>query len=231
MVVSPGRHNVVVVGVKPTQPQHLYAVAALLVLPGSSKGPATTMDFNYAFPAYEPTHRTITYRPYSHHASVTYATPPFQIMPEKQTPTRPFEDRERLMDMMFREDVQDREAALDPLNFPGERANLQNRQIHFLLDHLAARHAISYQIRKNIDYREAGVSSMLTEVRSWPFPGGLTSKRASELEKQLLELNKEQWAEEVSCWRDTGRMLTDVFEHWSEYSEHSRRGRLMDFDL
>jgi hypothetical protein len=188
------------------------------------------MDFNYAFPAYELNPLAVAYRPYSHHVSVTYAPPPFQILPEDRVPTRPFEDRERLEDRMFRE-AEDREAALDPLNFPGERARLQDRQIHLLLDHLAARHAISYQIRKNIDYREAGVSSMLTEVRSWPFPGGLTSKRASELEKQLLELNKEQWAEEVACWRDTGRMLTDVFDHWSEYSEHSRRGRLMDFDL
>ena len=134
------------------------------------------------------------------------------------------------MEQMFSEH-QDREAALDPLNFPGERARLQNHQIHFLLDHLAARHAISYEISRNIDYQEASVSSRLDEVRTWPFPGGSTSKRASELEKQLIDLNKEQWAEEVACWRDTGRILTDVFEHWSEYSEHSRRGRLMDFDL
>ena len=188
------------------------------------------MDFNYAFPTYEPTHRASAYRPYSHHASVSYAASPFQIAPECQTPVRPFEDKERLLDLMFRED-QDRQAALDPLNFPGERARLQDQQIHFLVDHLAARHAISYQIRRNIVYQEADLSSKLDEVRSCPFPGGVISKRASELEKQLLDLNKEQWDEEVACWRDTGRILTDVFDHWSEYSEHSRRGRLMDFDL
>ena len=134
------------------------------------------------------------------------------------------------MERMFRED-QDREAALDPLNFPGERARLQDRQLDFLLDHLAARHAMSYQIRKNIDYQEADAHSKLREVRSWPFPGGLISKRATELEKQLLDLGKERWAEETACWRDTGRVLTDIFDHWSEYAEHSRRGRLMDFDL
>ena len=188
------------------------------------------MDFNYDFPTYEPTHRASIYRPYSHHASVSYAASPFQMVPECHTPVRPFEDKERLLDLMFRED-KDREAALDPLNFPGERASLQNRQIHFLLDHMAARHAISYQIHRNIDYQEADTLSMLDEVRSWPFPGGFTSKRASELEKQVFNLTKERWAEEVACWRDTGRMLTDVFDHWSEYSEHSRRGRLMDFDL
>jgi hypothetical protein len=187
------------------------------------------MEFNYAFPSYERTYRATTYRPYSHHVSVSYAAPPFQIVPETRDPLRPFEDRERLLDRMFRED-KDREAALDPLNFPGERARHQDRQIHLLLDHLAARHAISYQIRKNIDYQEAQALSVLDEIHTWPMPIR-NPRRITDLEKQLADLNKERWAEEVSCWRDAGRILGDVLDHWTEYAEHSRRSRLMDYDL
>lgn len=187
------------------------------------------MDSNYVFPSYEPSWSTATYRPYSHRVSVTYAPPPFQIVPDEPTPMRPFEDRERLVERMFRED-EDREAALDPLNFPGERARLQDRQIDFLLDHLAARHAISYQVRRNIDYQDAKAKSMLDEIRTWPI-ALRGPRRVSDLEKQILDLSNERWAEEVACWRDTGRILTDIFDHWAEYSEHSRRGRLMDLDL
>jgi len=188
------------------------------------------MDFNYAFPTYEPTGRATTYRPYSHHVSVSYAAPPFDIVSDYQSPIRPLEDKDRLLDRMFREDPKDREAALDPLNFPGERARHQDRQIHMLLDHLAARHAISYQIQRNIDYQEARAHSMLDEIQTWPI-ALRGPKRVSDLEKQLVDLNKERWAEEVACWRDAGRMMGDVLDHWTEYSEHSRRSRLMDFDL
>ena len=187
------------------------------------------MDFNYAFPTYEPAEGASTYRPYSHHVSVRYAPPAFRIVSEDRSQLRPFEDKERLMDRMFRED-KDREAALDPLNFPGESARHQGRQIDLLLDHLAARHAISYQIRRNIDYQDAKARSMLEDIRTWPIllrgP-----RRVSDLEKQLLDLSKERWAEEVSCWRDAGRILGDVLDHWTEYSEHERRSRLMDYDL
>lgn len=166
------------------------------------------------------------YHPYRFR--VSYTQPKIEILYEEREPTRPFEDQQRLLNAMFKED---RVSPLDPLNFPGEKARIQNQQSHFLLEHLAARHAISYQIRKSIDYQEAGIHGQLDEVRSWPFPGGITSRRATDLEKQLLDLSKERWAEEVSCWRDTGRILGDVFEHWTEYADHSRRTRLMTNDL
>ena len=187
------------------------------------------MDFNYAFPTYEPANGTSKYRPYSHHVSVTYAAPPFQVVPESHSPLRPFEDKDRLLDRMFRED-EDREAALDPLNFPGERARHQDRQIHLLLDHLAARHAISYQIRRNLDYQEAQTHSKLDDIQTWPMPIR-NPRRVTDLEKQLLDVGKERWAEEVACWRDTGRILGDMLDHWTEYADQSRRSRLMGYDL
>ena len=170
--------------------------------------------------------RTAMYHPYQFR--VSYALPAMQIVSEKQVALRPFEDQQRLIDSMFKED---RESPLDPLNFPGEKARLKDRQIHFLLDHLAARHAISYQIRKNIDYQEASLHATLEEMRTRPFPMGMGSKQATDLEKQLTELGKERWAEEVGCWRDSGRIFSDMLDHWSEYADQSRRARLMDFGL
>lgn len=187
------------------------------------------MDFNYAFPTYELNPQAVAYRPYSHRVSVSYAPAPFQIVPEEQAPIRPFENRYRLAEQMFRED-DDRKAALDPLNFPGERARHQDRQINLLLDHLAARHAISYQIRRTLDYQEAHTSNTLEEIQTWPI-ALRGNRRVSDLEKQLVDLGKERWAEEVACWRDTGRILTDVFDHWTEYADHSRRSRLIGYDL
>jgi hypothetical protein len=186
------------------------------------------MRFLYGTTTYIPYQRDDLYRPYGH--QVEYKKPVIQIVTEPRNPFRPFEDQARLVEQMFRED-RDREAALDPLNFPGEKAKIQDRQIHFMLEHLAARHAISYQIRHNIDYQESSLSARLDEMRTCPFPMGMGSRQATELEKQLLELGKERWAEEVGCWRDTGRILTDIFDHWSEYSDHSRKARMMNIDL
>lgn len=170
--------------------------------------------------------RTAMYHPYQFR--ITYAPPPFEIVSEKSVALRPFEDQQRLLDSMFKED---RESPLDPLNFPGEKARLKDRQIHHLLDHLAARHAISYQVRKNIDYQEASLSAILDEMRTRPFPLGMGSRQATEIEKQLIELSKERWAEEVGCWRDTGRIFSDLLDHWSEYADQSRKARLMDLGL
>jgi hypothetical protein len=186
------------------------------------------MEFNYETPN-ERQYTGTTYRAYRYRPAEPL-NPRWELVSEIRTPIRPFEDTDALARRMFEEQA-DRAAALDPLNFPGEKAHMQDRQIHLLMDHLAARHAISYHIRKNIDYQESNLQPMLEEVRSKAFPGGPTSKRASELEKQLLELSKERWAEEVSCWRDTSRVLGDITEHWSEYSDESRKARLMNFDV
>jgi hypothetical protein len=72
---------------------------------------------------------------------------------------------------------------------------------------------------------------MLDEMRTRPFPLGMGSRQATELEKQLIELSKERWAEEVGCWRDTGRIFSDLLDHWSDYSDQSRKARLIDFGL
>ena len=59
----------------------------------------------------------------------------------------------------------------------------------------------------------------------------LNPKRESELEKQLQHLSQERWAEEVACWRDTGRVASEIMELWTDYADHSRKARLMDFGL
>lgn len=183
------------------------------------------MNFDYGTSPREPYRAPTTYRPYSYR--VYTQAPPFEIVPEHQIATRPFESDEHLKRLLFAETPADRQAALDPLNFPGQRADAHNRQMDILLEHLAARHAISYHIRRTIDYREAAVHTKLDDIQTWPV-ALRGSRRVSELEKQLVDLGKERWAEEVSCWRDTGRVLADILEHWGEYTENDRKARLMD---
>ena len=164
------------------------------------------------------------YKPYSYKI---YTVPaPFEIVPEARVPLRPFENEEHLKRRLFDESA-DRQAALDPLNFPGDRAGMHGRQIDVLLEHLAARHAISYQIRRTLDYQEAHARNTLDDIKTWPI-ALRGPRRVSDLEKQLIDLGKERWAEEVSCWRDTGRVLADVIEHSTEFSENDRKARLMD---
>ena len=181
------------------------------------------MIFSYGHPRYTPYVSPDGYRPYTY--SGTDKRPKVELVVASVLPIRPFEKHERLTDALFRED---REGALDPLNFPGERAQVQGRQIRFMIEQLAARHSISDRIMCDIDRCEAELHSQLDNIRTWPFPGGIVSRRAGDLEKQLLDLSKERWAEDVGCWRDTGRMLGDIMDRWSEYADQSRRARLMD---
>ncbi len=140
---------------------------------------------------------------------------------------RPLSDPADLTSRIF--DIQHPEET-DPLHFPEERAHVQKNQINFLVRQLGARHAINYRIRKNHAYQESFLGTQLLRVREAPYFSDLGSKRQSNLEKELVGLDRDRWAEEVSCWRDTNRILNDVFDHWNEYSDQSRKSRVLNID-
>ncbi len=123
---------------------------------------------------------------------------------------RPLSNHRNLTDRIFGV-VHPEEA--DPLGFPKERADIQKNQIDVLLRQLDARHAINYRIRKTHAYLESFLGSELLRVKDGPYFSDLGGKRQSSLEKELIGLDRERWAEEVSCWRDTNRILNDVFDH------------------
>ena len=140
---------------------------------------------------------------------------------------RPLSDPSDLTSRIF--DIQHPEET-DPLHFPEERAHVQKNQINFLVRQLGARHAINYRIRKNHAYQESFLGTQLLRAREAPYFSDLGSKRQSNLEKELVGLDRDRWAEEVSCWRDTNRILNDVFDHWNEYSDQRRKSRVLNID-
>lgn len=159
---------------------------------------------------------------------IEYMRPKFEIVKEPYLPTLPFGKPDTLAERMFSDTV--RETA-DPFMVPAQRADLHHRQMDLMLELLGSRHAIHYQIRKDIEYEECQVRAKLYELQTRPLSLGRESRFASELVKQLNHLQQERHVENVACWRDTSRLLTDICEHWTDYADESRKARLMQDGL
>ena len=156
-----------------------------------------------------------------------YRPPKFELVKDPHRPTQPFEDQDSLVRRLFEAD----KGSADPYQFPAQRADLHHRQMDLQLELLGARHAINYEIRKQIEYEECKVRARLHEIHDRPVEFGREGRFETELLKQLQQMRKERQAESVACWRDTSRLLTDICEHWTEYADQSRKARLMDDGL
>lgn len=184
------------------------------------------MQFNHGMSTYTPCRAVRNYRPYDYDAWRPQL--PIEIVKDTETPRSPFGDPQVFLDKMLKPDTP---VDSDPLNFLSDKARLKDTQIHLLLQHMAARHAISYDIKRAILYEEAAIETQLERFRKWPSDRMLNPKRESDLEKQLQRLSQEKWAEEVACWRDTGRLASEIMELWNDYADHSRKARMMDLGL
>ena len=178
-------------------------------------------DYSHTLPSFQ-----AEYARYRYH--VEYTRPKFEIVKEPYRPLQPFDKQDTLVDRIFTV-PSDRTA--DPFMIPMQRADLHHRQIDIMLELLGSRHAISYQIRKDIESEECHARAKLYELESRPMALGRESRFASELVKQLQHLQQERHAENVACWRDTSRLLSDICEHWTEYADESRKARLMQDGL
>ena len=158
-----------------------------------------------------------------------YLPPKMEILKEPYRPTQPFEKQDTLVDRMFGSAAG--RVTADPWQFPAQRADLHHRQMDLWLDMLGSRHAINYQIRKEIEYEECAARARLDEIQSRPIEAGREGKFETELMKHLQHLRKERQAESVACWRDTSRILSDLCESWTEYADQSRKSRLMNDGL
>jgi len=154
--------------------------------------------------------------------------PRITVVHEQTRDVQPFADRDSLAQRLFHDEPS---SPLDPLAMPAQRADIQNRQMHLLLEHLAARHAINYYMRRDLQYEECRLHAQLDEIRERPSRMGKEGRFEGDLIKQIQQLRKEYQAETVACWRDTSRILSDICDRWTEYSDQSRRARLMDIDL
>jgi len=183
------------------------------------------MQFNYGRQLGDPA-AYAGYKPYSY--TVTRPTPRFEIVREPAYSARPFERRETLTDVIFRAD---KEIPADPLDFSADRAHIQRRQIDVLLEHLAARHVIHHELTSGIQYEEAAIRGRLDDLRSGSAYRGQSGKFEADLLKQMNQLSGERRSEEVACWRDTGRLLAEICDKWADYSDLSRKTRMMNFDF
>ena len=151
-----------------------------------------------------------------------YTRPKMEIVKEPQRPTQPFEQPDSLVSRIFSDQPVLND---DPLLFPAQRAGLHRRQMELQLELLGARHAINYEISKQIEYEECRVRAKLDEIQKRPLGYAREGRFESELIKQLQQLRKERQAEGVACWRDTSRILSDLCESWTEYADDSRKAR------
>ena len=166
------------------------------------------------------------YAPYAY--TVSRRAPRIDIVREPYDVTRPFERSDSLTDLITKEPVP---SGADPFELSEGRAHTQWLQMDALLKHLTARHAIHNQIRTGLDYEECKLNSRLDDLKAGTAYRGQSGKFESDIMKQLDRLGSERRAEEVSCWRDTGRILTDICDRWTEHADQKRKTRMMGLDL
>lgn len=183
-----------------------------------------TFKDQYDLPLYDAAERQKD--AYSYH--IETGQPAFEIVHAPVPVKRPFENPQDLTERIFNSQ---NAYQIDPLDFTSDRLHLHGDHIDLLVKQLEARHAISYGILRNVEYEQLRVHGLLAEVRSLSTYIGQNSRFVSELEKQLHSLSKEKHAEEVACWRDTNRLLGDIFDSWSGYADEGRKKRLLNDDL
>lgn len=149
------------------------------------------------------------------------------IEPEIQS-CRPLEDKLDLYTSIFAvEDRTDR----DTCDFLSGQVGAEKAQIQILLQMIAARHYISYQVRADLDCREGQLATHAGVLDSHVAGDYGMIQANSDLNRKLADLHREQNMEAVSLWRDTQKALTELFRHWSAYTNLARRARVLDDDV
>ncbi len=150
------------------------------------------------------------------------------VVPEQKPILRPIEDPSVLESTIFRSYLN---TPSDAWDFIADQATLEKYQLRILLSQLAARHNISAGIRNELYDREREISSRLLGLE--PEKAGMyfNTRLRSELEKRLEAVNQERSMESVGLWRDSQKVLTDIFDHWTAYANLTRRQRVMNSDV
>jgi hypothetical protein len=116
-------------------------------------------------------------------------------------------------------------------NFIADQAAVERKQIQVLLAQLGARYQLSQNIRASLDNQEVLIGSGLLQTD--PAGGGFfsDSREHSGLERRMDELSRERNMEEVGLWRDSQKVVTEIFRHWSAYANLTRRDRVINNDV
>jgi len=151
-----------------------------------------------------------------------------QIIEPEADSCRPLEDKIDLADTIFTADASDDP---DTCDFLSGQVEVEKAQIQILLQQIAARHYISRQLRTDLDYRECRLASYAAALEDHTTGEHGMARTRSDLERGIADLHRERSMEAVSVWRDTQKALTELFRHWTSYTNLSRRARVIDIDL
>ena len=151
-----------------------------------------------------------------------------EIIEPKRASCRPLEERLDLSARIFAvEDRTDRDAC----DFLSGQVSVERDQIQILLQQIAARHYISYQVRADLEYREGQLATHAGALESHCAGGEGMIQANSDFNRKLADLHRERNMEAVSLWRDTQKALTELFRHWTAYTNLARRARVLDVDV
>ena len=126
---------------------------------------------------------------------------------------------------------------LAPVYVPGEYVSLaeqvfgsQARQQKLSMRHLAnlleERVRLHQRHLKDIAHRDMHIQERLFGAQlHWKLDGG---RRATNLEKILVELDKDKRQEELALWKDTAELRTKMFELAGEYGALQHRLSLLE---
>lgn len=115
-------------------------------------------------------------------------------------------------------------------DFVSGKVDVEKNQLQILLEQMELRYRISRQIRDNLLYRHLKLSSELLNIAPGYALRGKEKEKTS-LEKRMDEIEKEKNMEYVALWRDTQKILLEIFKHWSSHSSLERRSEVMKGDF
>lgn len=115
-------------------------------------------------------------------------------------------------------------------DFVSGKVDVEKNQLQILLEQMEVRYRISRQIRKSLVYRHLNLSSELLSFAPGYALRGKEKEKAN-LEKRMDEIEKEKNMEYVALWRDTQKILLEIFKHWSSHSSLERRSEVMKGDF
>ena len=123
------------------------------------------------------------------------------------------------------------EIPADECDFISDAVRVEKKQIELLLEQIAARHAISYRILNDVQYRETDLAGRIGRISDLGGRQYGMSKPITDLERQLSDIQRERNMEQVSLWRDSQKALTELFRHWTTYTNLTRRAKVINLDL
>jgi hypothetical protein len=110
----------------------------------------------------------------------------------------------------------------------GNQARHQRLSLRHIANLLNERVKLHKRHLRDIGHQNMQVQELLSGERL--HSDRAYGRRATNLERTLIQLDKEKWDEELGFWKDTVELRDRLFEHAQEYQALRHRTALMDVD-